>query len=239
MLLNSKETITNMVSKENQLMADLKRTITELGEKQEKYKARVLQTKQEKEAIAAKYETLKKDNENLRELVKIKDSQIEDSRGYESSNRGERDRLYLDNKKLKEMVQKHQSEIKDLVKTLKAFSDEKNRLEKELDKMKTHEIQLGHSNHAQRIQHTLSIKKENNELKDENHRLRQKIRQQMELMAANGGNLNSNATFGNLATDVTNVANQNIPPASASPAEAEKSRKELTGLHESVSRLAE
>jgi len=32
MLLNSKETITSMVSKENQLMSDLKKKITELGE---------------------------------------------------------------------------------------------------------------------------------------------------------------------------------------------------------------
>ena len=33
--MTSKETITNMVSKENQLMTDLKRKITELGEQQE------------------------------------------------------------------------------------------------------------------------------------------------------------------------------------------------------------
>ena len=81
--MSSKETISNMVNKENQLMTDLKRKITELGEQQEQYKARVTQTKQEKEAITSKYETLKKENENLRELIKIKDGQIEDSRGYE------------------------------------------------------------------------------------------------------------------------------------------------------------
>lgn len=34
-----------MVSNENQLMTELKRKITELGEKQEQYKARVMQTK--------------------------------------------------------------------------------------------------------------------------------------------------------------------------------------------------
>jgi len=71
--MTSKETITNMVSNENQLMTELKRKITELGEKQEQYKARVMQTKQEKEAVTSKYETLKKENENLRELIKIKD----------------------------------------------------------------------------------------------------------------------------------------------------------------------
>jgi len=73
LLMSSKDTISSMVSKENQLMTDLKRKITELGEQQEQYKARVTQSKQEKEAIAQKYETLRKENENLRELIKIKD----------------------------------------------------------------------------------------------------------------------------------------------------------------------
>ena len=45
LLMSSKETIPNMVNKENQLMTDLKRKITELGEQQEQYKARVTQTK--------------------------------------------------------------------------------------------------------------------------------------------------------------------------------------------------
>lgn len=45
LLMSSKETISNMVNKENQLMTDLKRKITELGEQQEQYKARVTQTK--------------------------------------------------------------------------------------------------------------------------------------------------------------------------------------------------
>ena len=88
-----------MVSKEHQLMTDLKRKITELGDQQEQYKARATQHKQEKEAITSKYETLKKENENLRELIKIKDGQIEDSRGYESERRGERERLYGDVRK--------------------------------------------------------------------------------------------------------------------------------------------
>jgi FtsZ-binding cell division protein ZapB len=85
-------------------MSDLKRKITELGEQQEQYKARVTQSKQEKEAITSKYETLKKENENLRELIKIKDGQIEDSRGYETERRGERERLYGEVRKKNEML---------------------------------------------------------------------------------------------------------------------------------------
>ena len=94
----------------------------------------------------SKYETLKKENENLRELIKIKDGQIEDSRGYEQERRGERERLYGENRKQKEMLQKRENEIKEIVLTLKAFADEKKRLEKEVENMRSHEMQVGHNN---------------------------------------------------------------------------------------------
>ena len=73
MLQSRQEIITNQINKENQLMSDLKRKITDLGQEQETYKARVTQSKQEKDQLRQKYETLKKDCEGLRELVKIKD----------------------------------------------------------------------------------------------------------------------------------------------------------------------
>lgn len=73
----------------------------------------------------------------MRELIKIKDGQIEDSRGYEQERRGERERLYTDVRKQKEMLQKRENEIKELVLTLKAFADEKKRLEKEIDRMRS------------------------------------------------------------------------------------------------------
>ena len=49
-----------------------------------------------------------------------------------------------------------------------------------------------------------------------------------------GQPMNSNATFGNLAQDATL---QSQPPNVA--AEAEKTRKELASVHDSVARLAE
>lgn len=94
----------------------------------------------------SKYETLTKENQNLRELIKIKDGQIEDSRGYEQERRGERERLYGENRKQKEMLQKRENEIKEIVLTLKAFADEKKRLEKEVENMRSHEMQVGHNN---------------------------------------------------------------------------------------------
>ena len=127
----------------------------------------------------SKYETLKKENENLRELIKIKDGQIEDSRGYEQERRGERERLYTDVRKLKEQLQKRENEIKELVLTLKAFADEKKRLEKEIDRMRSQEMSIGHSNQAQKIQHHLRIKEENNKLREENYSLQEQVRRLM------------------------------------------------------------
>ena len=69
------------------------------------------------------------------------------------------------------MLQKRENEIKEIVLTLKAFADEKKRLEKEVEKMRSHEMQVGHNNQAQKIQHHLRIKEENNKLKEENYAL--------------------------------------------------------------------
>lgn len=76
----------------------------------------------------------------MRELIKIKDGQIEDSRGYETERRGERERLYGEVRKKNEMLQKRENEIKEIVLTLKAFADEKKRLEKEIERMRSEEI---------------------------------------------------------------------------------------------------
>jgi len=43
-------------------------------------------------------------------------------------------------RKQKEMLQKRENEIKELVLTLKAFADEKKRLEKELERVRTVEM---------------------------------------------------------------------------------------------------
>ena len=227
MLLNSKETITNMVSKENQLMSDLKKKITELGEQQEHYKTRVMQSKQEKEAVSQKYETLKKENENLRQLIKIKDGQIEDTAGYEQGHRGERDRLSSENKKLKEALQKREGEIKEVVLTLKAFSDEKKRLEKELEQVKSYELQIGHTNQAQKIQHHLKIKEENNKLKEENYKLHEELRRKCDVLAQNN-------TLGNVMSDssspFSNVTSRTPTSTNEKPVDPEKIKKDLSSL---------
>lgn len=85
MLLSNKDTIQSMVNNENQLMTELKKKITELGETQEHWKQKVIETKQEKEQISFKVETLRKENENLRELIKLKDGQIQDGVQTESN----------------------------------------------------------------------------------------------------------------------------------------------------------
>ena len=133
-------------------------------------------------------------------MNKIKDGQIEDLRTYETDRQGERERLYAEVRKHKDMLKKREGETKEIVMTLKAFADEKKRLENEVERMKNHEMQVGHMNQAQKIQHHLRIKEENNQLREENFTLQEQARR---LMAGGAGaqNLNSNATFGNLAND--------------------------------------
>jgi len=93
MLLSNKDTIQNMVNNENQLMTELKKKITELGETQEHWKQKVIESKQEKEQFAFKAETLRKENENLRELIKLKDDQIQDNVQTESNLKSDREKL--------------------------------------------------------------------------------------------------------------------------------------------------
>ena len=121
-------------------MGDLKRRINELGEHQVQQKAKITHYKQERDNLLSKYENVKKEVENLRELVKIKDGQIEESRGYETAGREERERIYSENKKLKEMLKKRETETKEIVLTLKAFADEKKRLEGEVERMRNQEL---------------------------------------------------------------------------------------------------
>jgi len=83
----------------------------------------------------------------------------------------------------------------------------------------------------------LRIKEENNKLKEENYALLEQVRRIVVtggVAAATSVGQNSNATFGNLAPDALNQS-----PGTMSPAELEKSRKEISSLHESVYRLAE
>ena len=72
---------------------------------------------------------------------------------------------------MKEMIQKREKDIKEIVLTLKAFADEKRRLEKEIERLKNEEMQGGHNNQKQKIQHHLRIKEENNKLREENSKL--------------------------------------------------------------------
>lgn len=84
-LMSNKDTIQSMVNNENQLMTELKKKITELGETQEHWKQKVIDSKQEKEQAIFKADTLKKENENLREMIKIKDGQIADGCASEAN----------------------------------------------------------------------------------------------------------------------------------------------------------
>lgn len=124
--------------------------------------------------------------------------------------------------------------------TLKVFADEKKRLEKENERMRTKEMSVGHTNQAQKIQHHLRIKEENNQLKEENYNLLDQVRR----LTTTGGGAQvlangSNATFGNLAPDSLTTAPTSGSANPTNPADAEKNKKELNQMHEGIARLAE
>ena len=54
-------------------MNEAQKKIAELGEQNQSNKARLLQSKADRDAMQTKADSLKKENENLRELIKIKD----------------------------------------------------------------------------------------------------------------------------------------------------------------------
>ena len=49
---------------------------------------------------------------------------------------------------MKDMLSQRENEIKEVVMTLKVFADEKKRLEKENERMRTKEMSVGHNNQA-------------------------------------------------------------------------------------------
>lgn len=61
--------------------------------------------------------------------------------------------------------------MKEVVRTLKAFSDEKKRLEAEIARLQQSEFNFGHENKHQKVQYHLRLKEEFNILKEENDRL--------------------------------------------------------------------
>lgn len=160
-----------MVNNENQLMTELKKKITELGETQEHWKQKVVDLKQEKEQVVFKADTLRKENENLRELIKIKDGQIADGVQMEANQKTDREKLRKENRDLKNFIQNQETQLKEVVRTLKAFSEEKKRLEQEVAHLKQNEFSIGHENKHQKVQYHLKIKEEFNILKEENERL--------------------------------------------------------------------
>jgi uncharacterized FlgJ-related protein len=83
----------------------------------------------------------------LRELVKLKDRQIEDYLGNDEKDKESEERILKENKDLRNQITKREFEMKEVVRTLKFYSEEKNRLEKELEKLHRENDQLiGHKN---------------------------------------------------------------------------------------------
>jgi hypothetical protein len=88
----------------------------------------------------------------MKELVRLKDKQIEDYLNSDERDRQALLRISKENKDVRNTLTKREFEMKELVKTLKFFTDEKGRLEKEIDKLHIENDQLiGHKNPSQKI----------------------------------------------------------------------------------------
>lgn len=87
-------------------------------------------------------------------------------------------------KDVRDKLTKREFEMKELVKTLKFYTEEKSKLEKEVEKLSNENKQLiGHKNPNQKIQHHLKIKEENNKLREDKIRLQEDLKRMMDIIA--------------------------------------------------------
>mmetsp|Transcript_18849 Transcript_18849/g.13676 ORF Transcript_18849/g.13676 Transcript_18849/m.13676 type:complete len:92 (+) Transcript_18849:1400-1675(+) len=89
-----------MVRKENELMAEVDGKVAELEQRREGWRKHCQELKDEREVLRRELEKCRKEIENLVELVKLKDTQIE-AQQYEDD-------------KDRESIEKFQKENKDL-----------------------------------------------------------------------------------------------------------------------------
>lgn len=88
----------------------------------------------------------------MKELVRLKDKQIEDYLNSDERDRQALVRISKENKDIRNTLTKREFEMKELVKTLKFFTEEKGRLEVEIAKLHIENDQLiGHKNPSQKI----------------------------------------------------------------------------------------
>ena len=128
-------------------------------------------------------ERAKKEIDALKELVRVKDKQIEDYLGQDQREKAAIDRMAKENKETRERLAKREFEMKELVKTLKFYTEEKGKLEKEVEKLANENKQLiGHKNPSQKIQHHLKIKEENNRLREDNIRLQEDLKRKIDVI---------------------------------------------------------
>ena len=95
---------------------------------------------------------MKREVGGLKELVGVKDRQIEDMVRAEQRDRENIERVSKDNKEIKNQLTKRELEMKEVLRTVKFFSEEKTKLEAELHKLQLENQQLiGHKNPNQKI----------------------------------------------------------------------------------------
>jgi chromosome segregation ATPase len=134
------------------MMQELQLNISEFNDKLEKGKLRVREAKEERDAARKEWERARKEAEGLKELIMLKDRQIEEQLDADERDKQAMEKLGRENKELRNSLTKREFEMKELVRTLKFYSEEKMRLEKEVEKLNRENDQLiGHKNPSQKI----------------------------------------------------------------------------------------
>lgn len=162
MLKNCHETIGMMRQKEAEFVAEAKDRYQQVLDRYEKLKAIQGEHQAEKDR-------LRKEAESLRELIRMKDQQMEEWLTAEERDKQLLERVSRENKDLKGQMTKREFEMKDLAKMAKMQLEENMRLKRDNEKLaKENDLLVGHKNPSQKIQHHVRIKEENNRLREEN-----------------------------------------------------------------------
>ena len=144
-LENANKTIADMNAKQNDLMREIDNKIVDLKTVDEKWASSLNEVHEKKETIKKEIQRYRKENQNLRELVKLKDTQIEDQLNSDNVDKSQTDHLKDQVKNLKTQVAKREMEIKEVVKSLRVYSDQCSQLKVDLEKaQKENDSLIGH-----------------------------------------------------------------------------------------------
>jgi chromosome segregation ATPase len=126
-----------MVNKENTLVNELRRKVTELSHQQDKWKGK---TDEYKDRI----DKLKSEAEGVRQVADAREVELTALRPIVDEN--QREKLIREVEKHRSTVLKRETEMKEVVRTLKQFAEDNKNLKKEIERLREQDDMIGHKN---------------------------------------------------------------------------------------------